>query len=37
VVEKDGPYVLEGGHRLAALHILGAKHLPALVVISHDD
>lgn len=37
VIDEKGPYVLEGGHRLAALHVLGVKHLPALVVLSHDD
>lgn len=33
VVDNEGPYVLEGGHRLAALDALGAKSLPAVVVI----
>ena len=32
VVDKDGPYVLEGAHRLAALYEIGAKAFPALVV-----
>jgi len=31
-VDKDGPYVLEGAHRLGALHTLGAKSFPAVVV-----
>jgi len=30
--EKEGPYILEGGHRLAALHILKKSTFPALVV-----
>lgn len=34
VVDKDGPYVLEGAHRLGALDILGKKSFPAIVV--HD-
>lgn len=29
----DGPYILEGGHRFDALHRLGAKSFPALVVL----
>ncbi len=33
VVDHDGPYVLEGGHRLAALYTLGIKTFPALVVV----
>lgn len=37
VVDKEGPYVLEGGHRLAALHSIGAKSLPALVVIDKSN
>lgn len=32
VVNGDGPYVLEGAHRLGALHLLRAKSFPALVV-----
>lgn len=35
--EKAGPYVLEGGHRLGALHKMGIKTFPALVVHSHLD
>jgi len=35
--DKDGVYVLEGGHRLGALHILKAKSFPALVVIDTED
>jgi hypothetical protein len=36
VVDNDGPYVLEGGHRLAALYTLGAKSFPALVVLDAE-
>lgn len=36
VVDDEGPYVLEGGHRLAALQSMGAKSIPALVVIDRD-
>ena len=32
VVDKDGPYILEGGHRFDALKLLGKKSIPALVV-----
>ena len=32
VVDKDGPYILEGGHRAEALFLLGVKSLPAIVV-----
>lgn len=31
--EELGPYVLEGGHRLPALQLLGVKKIPAMVVI----
>jgi len=31
-IDSEGPYVLEGGHRMAALSILGKKTFPALVV-----
>lgn len=30
---KEGPYILEGSHRLPALQLLGAKHVPAMVVV----
>ena len=36
VVDPKGPYVLEGAHRLAALHILRVPAFPALVVEDHD-
>jgi hypothetical protein len=32
VLDETGPSVLEGGHRSEALHKLGAKSFPALVV-----
>ena len=37
VVEADGPYVLEGSHRVDALFNMGWKDFPALVVISYED
>lgn len=33
VRDADGMYVLEGGHRLSALHANGARSVPALVVL----
>jgi len=33
VIDKEGPYVLEGGHRFDALGALGAKSFPAVVVV----
>ena len=33
VFDAEGPYVLEGAHRLGALMILGKRSLPALVVV----
>lgn len=36
VVDKEGPYVLEGSHRLSALKVIGAKSFPALVVVDYD-
>ncbi len=36
VIDKEGPYILEGMHRLVALHILGKKKFPALVVLELD-
>ena len=38
VVDNEaGPYILEGGHRFVALHLLGATSFPALVVIDKDE
>lgn len=36
-VDEKGPYILEGGHRIEALYLLGAKSFPALVVVDQDD
>lgn len=36
VVDDEGPYILEGGHRYEALRSLGAKHLPAKIVIDRE-
>jgi len=36
VFDQEGPYVLEGGHRLAALHQLGVRTIPALVVVDTE-
>lgn len=36
VVDKNGPYVLEGSHRISALKLLNAKSFPALVVVDFD-
>lgn len=35
-IDSEGPYILEGGHRFDALIKLGAKSLPALVVVDQD-
>jgi hypothetical protein len=35
--DSKGAYVIEGGHRLDALAALGAKSLPAMVVIDESD
>lgn len=37
VIDKEGPYILEGGHRLGALQKLGKKVLPAKVVIDTES
>lgn len=37
VIGEDGPYVLEGSHRIDALYMLGAKSFPARVVIDTQD
>ena len=37
VLEKDGPYILEGATRADALKRIGAKSFPAKVVINLDD
>lgn len=35
-VDEKGPYILEGGHRLGALNLLGIKNFPAMVVRDLD-
>ncbi len=37
VVDKEGPYILEGAHRFDALKLLGAQRMPALVVIDRES
>lgn len=37
VVDKDGPYVLEGGHRYSALRAMGKTKIPAMVVIDRES
>lgn len=37
VIDKEGPYILEGAHRLGALDILGKKTFPAQVVIDNES
>ena len=37
VFDFEGPYILEGAHRLAALYTLGVKEIPALVVLDTTD
>lgn len=36
-IDAEGPYILEGGHRLQALQELGVDSFPALVVKDLDD
>jgi len=36
VIDNQGPYILEGGHRRVALSFLKVKSLPALIVIDLD-
>lgn len=36
-VDKDGPYILEGGHRFDALRSMGAKSFPAKVAVDLTD
>lgn len=33
VIDREGPYILEGSHRIDALYNLGVETFPALVVI----
>lgn len=37
VLDKEGPYVLEGAHRFDALQLAGKESLPALVVVDHSE
>lgn len=37
VIDNEGPYILEGGHRIQALQILGIKSFPALVVLDQEQ
>jgi len=37
VVDSEGPYILEGAHRLGALSVLGKRSLPALVVVEEEE
>lgn len=37
VVDKDGPYILEGGHRWDALHAMGKTSFPAKIVVDYQD
>jgi uncharacterized ParB-like nuclease family protein len=36
-IDKDGPYILEGGHRFDALQMMGVDSLPARVVLDLDQ
>ena len=36
VIDSDGPYILEGAHRMTALWELGVKSFPALVVVDNE-
>lgn len=36
MIDAEGPWILEGGHRFDALLMLDAKSFPALVVIDND-
>jgi hypothetical protein len=37
VIDKEGPYILEGSTRIEALFLLGAKSFPALIVVDYYD
>ena len=36
VVDNDGPYILEGGHRFDALKLLNIQSFPALLVLDQE-
>ncbi|HUS48953.1 MAG TPA: hypothetical protein VMZ91_02210, partial [Candidatus Paceibacterota bacterium] len=37
VIDSEGPYILEGGHRYVALRELGFQSFPAVIVIDTED
>ena len=37
VCDDEGPYILEGWHRINALYNIGAKTFPALVVVDKEN
>jgi len=37
VIDNEGPYILEGGHRFDALRKLGVEEFPAMVVIDTEE
>jgi len=37
VKDKEGLYVLEGGHRFDALRLMGVKSIPAQIVIDNES
>jgi hypothetical protein len=37
VMDKEGPYILEGGHRFDALRLLKVKSFPAMVVLDVES
>ena len=37
VHDNKGAYILEGGHRLAALKQLGITHFPAMVIVDNES
>lgn len=37
VHDRKGPYVLEGSHRIDAMHLMGKTRVPAVVVLDLDD
>jgi hypothetical protein len=37
VIDKDGPYILEGSHRSDALYNIGSQFIPALVIIDLES
>jgi hypothetical protein len=37
VLEKAGPYILEGAHRVDALQLLGKRTFPAIVVVDESE